>query len=147
MAAAVGALALYFPAVLLPILSIEQLGRRHQSSLLGGSLELLQHGHAFVGMIVFLFSIVFPFVKILGLLELCWFGLLKRKHQAFMYRVMEAMARWSMLDVMLLALLVMMIKLSGLVEFHLGPAVFAFVGCVAMNLLASIRFDPHSIWE
>ncbi len=147
MAAAVGALALYFPAVMLPILTIEQFGQRHQTSLLSGSLELLNHGQFVVGVIVFVFSIVFPLVKILGLLELCWFGLLHRRHQALMFRVMEAMSRWSMLDVMLLALLVMMVKLSGLVEFHLGPAVFAFVGCVAMNIVASTRFDPHAIWE
>jgi paraquat-inducible protein A len=147
MTMAMGALALYFPAIFLPILTIEQLGRRHQSSLFGGSLDLLRHGHTFVGIVVFLFSIVFPLVKILGLLELCWFGLLKRKHQALMYRAMEMLSRWSMLDVMLLALLVMMIKLSGLVEFHLGPAVFAFVGCVAMNLIAASRFDPHAIWD
>jgi paraquat-inducible protein A len=147
MAPALGALALYFPAIMLPILTIEQFGQRHQTSLLSGSLELLNHGQFVVGVVVFVFSIVFPLVKILGLLELCWFGLLHRHHQALMFRVMEAMSRWSMLDVMLLALLVMMIKLSGLIEFHLGPAVFAFVGCVAMNIIASTRFDPHAIWE
>ncbi len=55
MAAALAALALYFPAVLLPILTVEQLGQRHQSSLLGGSLELLRHDHLLVGVIVFSF--------------------------------------------------------------------------------------------
>ena len=131
----------------MPILTVEQLGQRHQTSLFGGSLELLSHGNGFVGMVVVLFSIVFPFVKIMGLLELSWFGLLKRSHQATVYRLMELSSKWSMLDVMLLALLVMIVKLGGLVEFHFGPAVFAFVGCVAMNMLASFCFDPHAIWE
>ncbi len=147
MAAALGALALYFPAILLPILTVEQLGQRHQTSLFGGSIELFQHGNWFVGFIVLLFSIVFPLVKIVGLLELSWFGLLKRPHQAAMYRAMELASKWSMLDVMLLALLVMIVKLGGLIEFHFGPAVFAFVGCVCMNMLASFCFDPHAIWE
>ena len=147
MSSAFGALALYFPAILLPILTVEQLGQRHQSSLLGGSLELLQSGNLFVGSIVFLFSIVFPLVKIIGLLELSWFGLLKQTHQAAMVRWMELVSKWSMLDVMLLALLVMIVKLGGIVEFHLGPAVIAFIGCVAMNMLASYCFDPHAIWE
>jgi paraquat-inducible protein A len=146
-AAALGALVLYFPAVGLPILTIEKLGQRHQTSLLSGSLELFLHGHRFIGLVVILFSIVFPLLKILGLLELSWFGLLRRQHQSTMYQWMEWLSKWSMLDVMLLALLVMLVKLGGIVEFHLGPAVFAFVGCVAMNLLASFRFDPHSIWE
>jgi len=147
MSAAIGALVLFFPAILLPILTVEQLGQRHQSSLLGGGIELLQSGNFFVGSIVLLFSIVFPFLKIVGLLELSWFGLLKQPHQAVIYRWMEIASRWSMLDVMLLALLVMIVKLGGIVEFHLGPAVFAFVGCVGMNMLASYCFDPHAIWE
>ena len=146
-AAALGALALYFPAILLPILSVEQLGQRHQSSLLGGSLELLQNGNLFVGTIVILFSILFPLIKIIGLLELSWFGLLMQPQQAAMYRWLELASKWSMLDVMLLALLVMIVKLGGIVEFHLGPAVIAFIGCVGMNMLASYCFDPHAIWE
>ncbi len=147
MSATFGALALYFPAILLPILTVEQLGQRHQSSLLGGSLELLQHGNLFVGAIVLLFSIVFPLAKMIGLLELSWFGLLRRPQQAAMYHWMELASKWSMLDVMLLALLVMIVKLGGIVEFHFGPAVFAFVGCVGMNMLASYCFDPHAIWR
>jgi paraquat-inducible protein A len=147
MASAFGALVLYFPAILLPILTVEQLGQRHQSSLLGGSLELLRSGNLFVGAVVLLFSIVLPLVKIIGLLELSWFGLLKQTHQAAVHRTMELTSKWSMLDVMLLALLVMIVKLGGIVEFHFGPAVFAFVGCVGMNMLASYCFDPHAIWE
>jgi paraquat-inducible protein A len=43
--------------------------------------------------------------------------------------------------------MVMLIKLGSLVEFHIGPAVVAFVGCVAMSMIASLAFDPHSIWD
>ena len=32
-------------------------------------------------------------------------------------------------------------------EFHFGPAVWAFVLCVAMSIIASLFFDPHSIWD
>ena len=47
----------------------------------------------------------------------------------------------------LLAFMVMLVKLGSLVEFRFGPAVIAFVLCVAMSMLASITFDPHVIWE
>jgi paraquat-inducible protein A len=60
---------------------------------------------------------------------------------------MEHMGRWSMMDVMLLAFLVMLVKLGNIVQFHFGPAVIAFVLCVAMSMVASISFDPHAIWE
>ena len=146
-AAALGAFMLYWPAILLPILQIERLGQRSTSSLLMGTLELIQHGSWFVGIIVLLFSIIFPLVKILMLLELSLLGLLHRKHRALTYRLMEIAGKWSMMDVLLLAFLVMLVKLGTLVEFHIGPAVVAFVMCVAMSMLASWLFDPHAIWE
>ncbi|MCA9257638.1 MAG: paraquat-inducible protein A [Planctomycetales bacterium] len=146
-AAATAAFVLYWPAVLLPILRIEQLGRRSESSVLVGVWELLRHGSWFVGIVVLLFSIVFPLVKIVLLLELSWLGVMHKRHKAITYRVMETLGKWSMMDVLLLAFLVMLVKLGSLVEFQLGPAVWAFVLCVAMSMLASLSFDPHSIWD
>jgi paraquat-inducible protein A len=146
-AAALGAFFLYWPATLLPILSIEQLGHRHESSLLAGTIELTNEGSWFVGTVVLLFSIVLPLVKILLLIELSVLGLLRSKHRAVTYRVIERVGKWSMMDVMLLAFLVMLVKVGSLVEFHFGPAVVAFVGCVTMSMIASLCFDPHAIWE
>lgn len=146
-AVALGALILYWPAILLPILDIQKLGHHHKSSLLSGTIELIQHGSWFVGIIVLLFSIVFPLTKILLLLELSLLGWLHRRHKALTYRLMEVAGKWSMMDVLLLAFMVMLVKLGTLVEFHFGPAVIAFVGCVAMSMLASLLFDPHAIWE
>jgi paraquat-inducible protein A len=146
-AAATAAFVLYWPAILLPILRIEKFGHHHQSSLLVGTLELLREGSWFVGLVVLLFSIVFPLVKIILLLELSLLGVLHRQHKALTYRVMEFAGKWSMMDVMLLAFMVMLVKLGSVVEFHFGPAVWAFVLCVAMSMLASICFDPHTIWN
>lgn len=146
-AAALGALVLYFPAILLPILKIEKLGHHHQASLLGGTIDLLLQGSWFVGLVVLLFSIILPLVKLLALLELSWIGVTHRRHRAWTYRVVEWAGRWSMMDVLLLALLVTMVKLGDLVQFRLGLAVAAFVMCVVMSLIASIVFDPHAIWD
>ena len=146
-AAAFGAFCLFWPAILLPILEIEQLGNRSQSSILSGIIELFQHGSYFVGGIVLLFSILFPLTKIVMLFELGCLKLFNHRQKAFTLRLMEQLGKWSMMDVMLLAFLVMLVKLGGLVEFHFGPAIVAFVGCVAMSMLASICFDPHAIWD
>jgi len=146
-AAAIGAFCLYWPAVLLPILEVERLGHRQMSSVLGGTIDLLRHGSWFVGGVVFLFSIVFPLTKIVLLIELSLLRLLHKRLRALTYRVMEHAGKWSMMDVMLLAFLVMLVKLGSLVEFHFGPAVVAFVLCVTMSMLASLSFDPHAIWE
>jgi len=146
-AAAMAAFILYWPAILLPILSIEKFGHHHESSLLIGTIELLREGSWFVGAVVLLFSIVFPLIKIVLLLELSLLGLLHRQHKARTYRVMEFAGKWSMMDVMLLAFMVMLVKLGTMVQFQFGPAVWAFVLCVAMSMLASICFDPHTIWD
>ena len=146
-AAAVGAFVLFWPAILLPILRIERLGQSSQQSILSGIFDLFQHGSYFVGGVVLLFSIVFPLLKISLLIELSWLEILGRKHKAFTLRMMEHAGKWSMMDVMLLAFLVMLVKLGNLVHFEFGPAVIAFTGCVAMSMLASLVFDPHSIWE
>lgn len=146
-AAALGAFILFWPAVFLPILEIERLGQRHESSLIAGVFDMLHHKEWFVGTVVFLFSVVFPLIKIVLLMELSWLRLMHHRHRAFTYRLMENTGRWSMMDVMLLAFLVMLVKLGGLVTFHIGPAVLAFAGCVMLSLVASVCFNPHQIWE
>ncbi len=146
-AAALAAFVLFWPAVLCPILQIEKLGHRQQSSILSGTFELLNHGSWLVGGIVLLFSVIFPLTKIVLLLELSLLEFLHRRHKAFTLRIMEHVGKWSMMDVMLLAFLVMLVKLGNLVEFRFGPAVIAFVACVVMSMVASLSFDPHAIWE
>lgn len=146
-AAALGAFFLFWPAILLPILQVEKLGHRSASSVLMGIIELFSHGSWFVGAIVFVFSIAFPLTKIVMLLELSLLRLSHRRFRSLTYRIMEHAGKWSMMDVMLLAFLVMLVKLGSLVEFHFGPAVIAFVLCVALSMVASMSFDPHAIWN
>ncbi len=146
-AAAVGAFVLFWPAILLPILEVEQLGFKSQSSILSGIIELFRHGSYFVAIVVLLFSIIFPLTKIVLLLELSLLELFEKKQKAFTLRLMETLGKWSMMDVMLLAFLVMLVKLGDMVEFQFGPAIIAFVLCVAMSMVASLTFDPHAIWE
>ena len=92
------------PAVLLPIVEIERLGHRHASSLLFRiSLDLVAaYRRWFIGLIVLIFSIVFPITKIVLLIELSLLNLLHYRHKAFTYRLMEHVGRWSMMDVLLL---------------------------------------------
>jgi paraquat-inducible protein A len=96
---------------------------------------------------VLIFSVVLPALKIGLLLDLCLLQRTSRRHRAAIYRLMEQLGRWSMMDVLLVALLVMFVKLGDIVEFQVGPAVWAFVLCVAMTMVAAISFDPHSIWD
>jgi paraquat-inducible protein A len=60
---------------------------------------------------------------------------------------MEQLGKWSMLDVLLLALLVMIVKLGAVLAFQIGPAAYAFVLCVVFSMAAALSFDPHGMWD
>lgn len=147
LAAALAALVLYLPAVTLPLLRIRRLGHYHSSSVLSGAWELLTSGSWFVGAVVLIFSVVLPLLKIGLLLDLSLLYRTPRRHRAATYRLMEHLGKWSMMDVLLVALLVMLVKLGNIVEFQVGPAVWAFALCVAMTMVAAMSFDPRSIWD
>jgi paraquat-inducible protein B len=141
------ALVLYLPATTWKFLRIEQLGQLHEASLIQGVKSLLTEGHVFVGVIVLLFSIVLPLIKLSLLMFLCqdrW--QLEPRHRAVTYRFVEHLGRWGMVDVLLVAVMVAFVKLGGLVNFGAGPGVILFGMFVVASLCASLAFDPHCLW-
>jgi len=147
-AAALAALVLYVPAISWPMLRIERLGQVREDNLIGGVISLLSAGHWFVGLVVLVFSVVIPPVKLATLLGLGLGGAgFARRHQAAAYRFVEWVGRWGMLDVLLVAVLVAFVKLGGLAQIHAGPGLLAFALCVFMSLIASLCFDPHDLWR
>ena len=147
-AIAMAALILYPLAVGLPMVSITKFGHEHESSILAGIGTLFGRGHIFIGLIVLVCALVIPVLKLSGLLVLSLGGLgLGRHSRAMTYRLVQWTGRWGMLDVLLVAILVAVLKLGDLVEVSAGPAAMAFGLCVLLSLLAAASFDPHRIWE
>ena len=147
-ALALGALALYPVAMTLPIMEVRRLGAVHEASVLSGGIGLLEDGQILVGLVVLLCSVVLPLAKLAGLFVLAGGGLgLTPKMRATTWHLVEWTGRWGMLDVLLVALLVAVLKLGELVQLSAGPAALAFTGCVLLNLLASASFDPHALWR
>lgn len=147
-AVALAALIFYFPAVMLPMLRVERLGHAHESSLLGGVVTLLADGHLLVGLVVLVFSVILPPVKLMILFVLSAGGSwMHHHHRARTYHLVEFIGRWGMLDVMLVAILVAFVKLGDLVDIHPGSGLLAFTACVVLSLIASLCFDPHCLWE
>ncbi|MDY7107577.1 MAG: paraquat-inducible protein A [Planctomycetota bacterium] len=145
---ALAALILYPFAVGLPMVEVERFGHASEASILEGVATLFAAGHLIVGVIVLLCSIVFPLGKLLALLTLSAGGvMMRRRHRLLTYRVVEWTGRWGMLDVLLVAILVAVVKLGDMVEVTAGPAALAFATCVVLNLIAAACFDPHNLWE
>jgi paraquat-inducible protein A len=139
-------LILFWPGVLLPILVIERFGHHHASGILPGCFQLIAAGELLVGIIILVFSVILPLVKLVLMLVLCGNWLLSHHHRGWTYTLLEQVGRWGMLDVLLVGILVGLIKLGDLVAFHVGPGAIFFVLCVAMSILAAASFDPHAVW-
>jgi paraquat-inducible protein A len=147
-AVALAALVLYPIAITQPILQVQSLGHRTESSILDGTVKLLANGQLVVGVIILLCSVVIPLTKLISLLVLSLGGLgLRKHHRAWTYRLIEWTGRWGMLDVLLVAILVAVLKLGDTMVVTPGPAAAAFTMCVVLSLLATACFDPHSLWE
>ncbi|MFT7486874.1 MAG: paraquat-inducible protein A [Candidatus Paceibacteria bacterium] len=146
-AAALAALLLYPLAIGLPIMRLEQLGHSTEASVFGGSVGLLEHGELLVGGLVFVCSVLLPFIKLVVLLWLCSSQRLAARHRASFYHAIEAAGRWGMLDVLLVAVIVAWVKIGDLVEVTAGPGALAFGVMVVLSLMASASFDSHSLWR
>lgn len=142
------ALLLYLPAMTLPMLRIEQLGHRHEDSLLSGVAALFAQDYWLVGVVVLLFSVLLPPLKLVALLVLSSAPAASTDRiRALLFRAVELLGRWGMLDVMLVAILVAYVKLGGLVSIEAGPGLIAFTLLVLLSLLASLSFNPHMMWK
>lgn len=145
---ALAALILYPVAISLPIMRVEKFGLVTEASIWSGSVALLSGGQLAVGTVVLLCSVVLPLGKLVGLLLLANGapGLASRA-RARTWHLVEWTGRWGMLDVLLVAVLVAVLKLGAMLELTAGPGALAFTACVVLNLLASASFDPHALWD
>ena len=142
---------LYIPANLLPIMTINSLGQGAPSTIMAGVIELVQHGMFPIAAVVFIASILVPTFKLVGI-ALLLFSVQRRqplsaRQRIIMYRFIEFIGRWSMLDIFVIAILVAVVNFGRIasVEANLGAVAFASV--VILTMLAAVTFDPRLIWD
>ena len=142
---------LYIPANLLPIMTVNSLGQGDPSTIMSGVIQLVQHGMYPIAAVVFIASILVPTFKLVGI-GLLLFSVqrhqpLSAQQRIIMYRFIEFIGRWSMLDIFVIAILVALVNFGRLasIEANLGAAAFASV--VILTMLAAVTFDPRLIWD
>ncbi len=145
------ALIFYVPANIYPILRMDFYGVFSESTVWDGCVKLFQDDQWLVAAIVFLASILIPLFKLLGLFYLVVTAKIKsarhRQERTWIYKIIELIGPWAMLDVFLLAVLVALVKLEQLATILPGPGLLAFTAMVVLTILASASFDPKLIWE
>ena len=121
------------------------------STIMGGTLELVEHGFWPLALLVFVASIVIPFLKIGALATLLSSTSLhsKRwlKQRTHLYRALVLVGRWSMLDVFASAILVALARFSWVGSVKPEPGLAAFGAVVVLTMLATESFDPRMMWD
>jgi paraquat-inducible protein A len=143
------AVVLFLPANLLPVMTTRTLAREQSDTILSGVLHLWAGGSWLLALLIFTASIVVPALKILALAVLVvsswrrsdW----RRAGRARLYRVIEWVGRWSMLDIFVMALLAALVR-SQLAGVQIDGGAVAFGAVVVLTMLASASFDPRLIW-
>lgn len=95
---------IYIPANVLPIMTVSSLGQGEPSTIMSGVIELVQHGMIPIASVVFIASILVPTFKLVGI-ALLLFSVQRRqplsaRQRIWMYRFIEFIGRWSMLDIL-----------------------------------------------
>ncbi|RWU19058.1 paraquat-inducible membrane protein A [Pseudomonas alkylphenolica] len=147
----IAALVFYIPANLLPVMNTQMLGEGEDSTIMSGVIEFASHGAWDIAVIIFIASIAVPATKFvaLGLLLVTvqrgstW----AQKERSTLYRFVELIGYWSMLDVLVVALVAALVKFQALGDIEPRPGILFFGLVVVFTMLAAMSFDPRMIWE
>jgi paraquat-inducible protein A len=145
------AMILYIPANAYPMMITTSLGQSHAATIIGGMMELWQHGSQPIAVVIFVASVLVPILKMLVLILLSWLvkhpGPLSALQKTRLYHLTEFVGRWSMVDVFVVAIMVALIQSGNLMSVLPGPAALAFCAVVITTMLAAMAFDPRLLWD
>jgi len=133
------ALGLFLSGVFLPFTTVTKLWLfDNQISVYQGLLVLWRSGELFLFLILFVFTVCFPFVKINALLALWLYPRLTGDQARTFYKFVSNMGKWSMLDVFVVAILVLTVKSGGLASIKVQTGFFLFFVSVMLTQIASL---------
>ncbi len=141
----------YVPANVLPIMTVTSLGRAQSDTILSGVVYLLLHGMWPLAVVVFTASILVPLLK-LGILTFLLVSVqrgssFRPAERTRLYRITEAVGRWSMVDIFVVTILVALVRLGSLATIEAQTGAVFFGAVVVITMLAAESFDPRLIWD
>lgn len=147
----IAALICYIPANLLPMMVITSLGSMREDTIMSGVIHFLQHGEWLIVLVILIASIVIPLTKLIILIYLLIS--VQRKSQwrplerTRLYRVTEAIGRWSMTDIYVMTILVALVRMGNIASVEAGMGAIFFGAVVVLTIFAAMTFDPREIWD
>jgi paraquat-inducible protein A len=147
----VSAAVLYIPANLLPVMHTHTFLSDEDDTIMSGVISLAQQGSWPIAVLVFFASIVVPLLKLVVLGEILMAVSRKRlrhaRERSRLFRMVEFVGRWSMLDVFAMSLLVTLVQMQSFAFIEIRPGAWAFAAVVVLTVLAAQSFDERLIWD
>lgn len=145
------ALVFYVPANLLPVMHTTTVQYDYSSTILGSVVDMWQAGAWDIAVIIFVASVGVPVTKFLALMLLLVTvqrrSKFSRRECTQLYRGLELIGYWSMLDVFVVALLAALVEFGALATVEPRSGVLFFGLVVVLTMLATLTFDPRMIWD
>ena len=110
----------------------------NQISVFKGLVILWRSSELFLFLILFVFTVIFPFVKINAMLALWLYPKLDHEHARKLFQFVANLGKWSMLDVFVVAILVLTVKSGGLASIKVQDGFFLFFVSVMLTQFASL---------
>jgi len=141
----------YLPANLLPVLTTTTAAGPESDTIMQGVILLWSPTGWPLSLIVLFASIMIPSAKILALAYLLITvqrGSATNSEQRIrLYRLVELIGRWSMVDVFVDAFTASLVQLQPLMSVSPAPGLFFFAAVVVLTMLGVESFDPRLIWD
>ncbi|RZL66241.1 MAG: paraquat-inducible membrane protein A [Variovorax sp.] len=142
---------LYIPANLLPVMVTRSFFGQQTDTILSGVIFFWVSGSYGLAAIIFIASFLVPLFKLAALVLLNLMAQRRSEwrqlERAKLYRILEVIGRWSMLDVFVVSLLAGLVRIQGFAEITAGVGIAAFGAVVVLTMLASLSFDPRLTWD
>jgi paraquat-inducible protein A len=141
----------YIPANLLPVTVVISFGKAQADTIMSGVIYFVATGMWPIALVIFVASILVPMLKLSILIFLLisvrrkstW----RPKDRTRLYRITEAVGRWSMVDIYVVTILVALVNLGNLATIKAGPGAGFFAAVVVITIFAAMSFDPRLIWD
>lgn len=125
----------------LPLLHTQQMVFwKSAYSVWAGVIELWRQGEQFLAAVIFFFSIIFPIVKLVVLTGV-WFGKLPDEKRARLLHWLGLLGKWSMLDIFIVAILIVLVKLRPVIHVEPRPGVYVFAAAILCSMLTAMLID------
>ena len=141
----------YLPANIIPVMRTTTLTSEEPDTIISGVVYLYTSGSWYLALILLIASVMIPLAKLAALAYLLITvqrgSARNNRERTRLYRVLEIIGRWSMVDVFVATFVVALIQLKPLMSVAPEPGVLFFSAVVILTIIAAESFDPRLIWD